>query len=109
MTVDMRQRMALRDLFRDKLCDAALERNRRDFYVAGRDGDAELGWVLYEHLVMMEAVNTELRSRNLPDADPEELCRIERDAAGHCDYADKYALHLAFLVERAQQQEGHQS
>jgi len=105
VSVDMRQREALRDKFRDKLCDAALERDRRDFYVLGRDGDAELGWVIYEHLAMMEAVNTELRSRGLPDADPEEVCRIERGAAGHCDYADKYALHLAFLVERAQQRQ----
>ena len=104
MSVDMRQRIALRDLFRDRLCDAALERDRRDFWTIGPDGDRELGWMAYERLVMLEAVNAELRSRGLPDAEPDEVWRIERSAGGHCDYAAKYALHLAFLVERAQQE-----
>ena len=102
MTVDMRQRMTLRDRFRDTLIKAAKERNRRDFDVIGPGGGVELGWMAYERLAILEAVNAELRSRGLPDADPREVWSIERTAGGHCDYVDKYALRLAFLVEKAQ-------
>lgn len=103
MRVDMRQRIALRDLFRSKLCEAAKERHLREFTIPGPDGGyPEMGWMLYERLVMHGAVNAELQSRGLPDAEPDQILRIERGAEGHSDYADTYALRCAFLIEEAQ-------
>jgi hypothetical protein len=45
MYVDMRQRMALRDKFRDTLTEAARHRDERQFTVYDPGGLKESGWI----------------------------------------------------------------
>jgi hypothetical protein len=101
MSTDMRQRLALLDLFTERLSEAARERGKREYMVPGLDGDDELGWVAYERAVMWHSVNAEVYSRGLPGVGLGEIIRVERSAAGHCDYVKKYALGCTFLVEDA--------
>lgn len=101
MSVDMRQREELLGRFRKVLVAAAEERGKRQFTVYGPDGLPEPGWAAYERQEIQEAVNAELRARGLPEVTEEEIWRVEITAMGHSDYAHKYALRCAFLVERA--------
>lgn len=90
-------RRAIRDKFLDVLLTAAEERGQRENLVDTDDGP-ECAWVLYERERMLTAVNTERASRKLPPADLDTVKRLERQAAGHIDYAKKFALHCAELA-----------
>jgi hypothetical protein len=96
---DLRQRIALRDRFLDTLITAACQRDRRQSTVDGPDGP-EPEWAGYERDEMKNAVDCKLAARGLPPATQAEIVSIERSAAGHSDYAAKYALRCAFLVEQ---------
>lgn len=58
----------------------------------------------YERQAILEAVNAELRARDLPEVTEKQVWHVENTAAGHCDYVDKFALRCAFLIEEAQRQ-----
>lgn len=75
------------------LQDAATERAKRQDLTNG-----EPGWVSFEREAMLDEVNAYRSAAGLTPADVETVARIERSAAGHVDYADKYALRCAFLA-----------
>lgn len=46
----------------------------------------------------MHAINCERSKRCLPDIERSEVVAVERSAAGHVDYASKFALYCAELA-----------
>lgn len=55
-------------------------------------------WLDVEIDVMHHAVNCERSKRELPDIDRATVVRADRMAAGHSDYASKFALYCAELA-----------
>lgn|SRR5512139_1515154 len=55
-------------------------------------------WMDVEIDVMHHAVNCERSKRALPDIDRATVVNVERMAAGHSDYASKFALYCAELA-----------
>lgn len=87
-------RIALHNRFREILADAQEQRRLREDII-----DGELAWVLYERDTMHAAVNqacAELGKQPLPVTAVE---AVEQQACGHSDYAIKYALYCAELVQ----------
>ena len=91
------ERRQLSDLFRKLLAAAMAERPQRQNIVGGPDGP-ELAWVTYERYQMFIAVNLETRARRIPPVPMEDVMRVERPAAGHVDYAVKFAWGCAGLA-----------
>lgn len=88
---------ALAAKFREVLATACTERRSRPGIVTGPHGP-ELEWVVYERTQMLAAVNEELARRGQPAASVDAVLRAENQAAGHSDYARKYALYCAEIV-----------
>lgn len=91
-------RIGLRDRFLRVLVDAAPARRQRDEFVTLGDGRHELGWVLHERELMVAAVNSARAERGADVIDRGLVERVERQAEGHTDYAEKFALGCAELV-----------
>ena len=96
-TFEHRDRMALRDQLVDVLAAAASHRHERETVVDTPYGP-EAGWVAYEREQMLAAVNRERATHRRPDVTVEDVARVERMAAGHVDYAMKYALYCSELA-----------
>lgn len=86
--------LAVRDELLKRLRAAAKHRDTRPEL----DANGEPAWVAYERQVMHEEVNAYRRDAGLPEIDLAEVARVERQACGHVDYADKYALYCAELA-----------
>lgn len=89
--------LLLRDQLRDELRDASAQRDRRPEVVSTPYGP-ECAWVVYERHRMLGFVNAERTRLGVAPAPMAEVERVERLAAGHSDYADKYALYCAELI-----------
>jgi hypothetical protein len=98
VTVDVQEKLGLRDRLLSKLEQAMRVRSKRQRYVPDGHGRTEPGWVAFERTVMAAAVEAERRARGLLDASAERLRRAERLAVGHTDYAEKFALYCAEIV-----------
>lgn len=85
---------AYRNIHADLLA-ATLDRpTRRDLVDVGFG--TEMGWVVYERRTVLAAANR-LRGTRAPLTEMA-VWRAEGSAAGHVDYAHKYALRVAALV-----------
>lgn len=93
----LKVRLAARDAFLARLREASQHRDERWDEVPGLYGP-EPGWVIYEAEQMLALVNELRAEEGLAPAALEQVLRIERSAAGHSDYPDKYALRCAFLA-----------
>jgi hypothetical protein len=93
-----RDRGALHDRFRATLARAAEHRGQRPDFIALPSGRHEIGWVLYERACMRAEVNQARAERGKPPADVDVIERAENHAAGHVDYASKFALYCAEIV-----------
>lgn len=89
-----RDRMALFEHLQTVLAEAATHRREREDIVETPDGP-ELGWVVHEREQMLAVVNAERASRGLPPAGMDSVALAERQAAGHSDYAKKFALYCS--------------
>ena len=85
------------ELMKTVLRIAAQERDSRQQRVDTPDGP-EMAWVLFEREAMTSWVNLLREQRGLPPVAEAEVARVERQAAGHIDYAEKYALYCAELA-----------
>lgn len=94
--------LAVRDHLAAALANVMTERAHRDQIVLGDHG-LELAWVIHERQTMLAAVNAHRRERGLPEVDEDTIWRIEESAAGHVDYAAKFALRAAMLAVGAEQ------
>jgi hypothetical protein len=56
-------------------------------------------WIAAERQVMLDIVNEERGSRNKDPLASADVERVEQLAVGHVDYAHKFALYCAELVE----------
>lgn len=98
MTRDRHQtRLALGKALLAVLLEAARERHARDHLVDTPDGP-EMGWMAWERQAMTNSVNYWRGQQGLSPIDEAETARVERQAAGHIDYAEKYAWGLAELA-----------
>lgn len=77
------------------LLDAAAERDQRDHFDIAT---GELGWVLHERNVMLDATNRLRASRGLLPVDEGSILPIETRATGHIDYVQKFAIGCAELA-----------
>jgi hypothetical protein len=96
-TAQHRDRMALCETLRSELADAAKNRAGRDGTVSTPYGP-EPEWLAYERARMLVIVNLERFRNDLPPATGEAVALVERLAAGHSDYAAKYALYCSELA-----------
>jgi hypothetical protein len=83
----------------DILVQAQDERDQRRDLVESNvpsNRHPEVGWVVYERKVMLDAVNRERKNRQLPGITVEIFVRkVEQLAYGPVDYTDKLALYCA--------------
>lgn len=77
------------------LLNAAAARNQRDHFDTAT---GELGWVIHERHVMLDATNRLRASRGLLPIDEDAILRIETSASGHIDYVLKFAIGCAKLT-----------
>jgi hypothetical protein len=88
-----------------QLCDRMLTTFRAAAQQRGDRADLvdtptgpELGWVLHERAEMLAVVNQARADRGQPPADPAAVLQAEQNAAGHSDYAAKYALYCVEII-----------
>lgn len=77
---------------------ATTMRDQRRHFVTGLDGTPELGWVQFERDLMHEMTNRYRADAGLADVPIEEIAAVEQLAAGHSDYALKFALYCAEIA-----------
>lgn len=90
--------LAVQDTLRAALCAAAEERPARWDRVTLPDGNTVPAWVTDEAKQMAAIVNEHRTRRGLDPVSLEHILRVEASAAGHADYAHKYALRCAQLA-----------
>lgn len=95
------EKLALRDLFCDVLIEATRSRNQRREIVQTVWGP-EIGWVIYERMCMLTAVNIARSERGYPPVDIEAIRRADQQATGHVDWLDKFSLYCAELTLKEQ-------
>lgn len=93
----LRERLAIRDRIKSTLAEAQQHRDERPDIVATPHGP-ECEWVRYERAVMLDAVNAERARLGKPPALITEVEAMDRMAAGHVDYTDKFSLYCTELV-----------
>lgn len=97
-TIDRATRMAVRDRLKKILTGAQKSRDQRPNLVGTRDGGSEPEWARWERSVMTGAVNAERGKPGLPPISSIAVEEVERQAAGHIDYTDKFALYCSELA-----------
>lgn len=89
------RRIELIDKFKEVLSKASEKRPTLNQWI-----DNELAWVIYERKCMFDAVNEYRMALKKNPIDVATLVnKAENQAMGHSDYAHKFALYCAFLVE----------
>ncbi|KQP62928.1 hypothetical protein [Nocardioides sp. Leaf285] len=87
--------------FHASLATSAERAKRRDFVTVqdprGYD-TTEIAWLVHERSAMHTEINRLRATRGLGPADAAEVADAESRAAGHYDYAHKFALYCADLV-----------
>lgn len=96
-TTALRERLAIRDRLKVALASAQQHRDQRPGIVDTPHGP-ECEWVRYERAVMLDAVNAERAELGKPPALITEVETMDRMAAGHVDYTDKFSLYCTELV-----------
>jgi len=82
---------------RASLAKAMTERPQRpDLEIC--DGERYPGWVFHERSAMVTAVNTIRADLGMPAVSADMVKRAEDQAAGHVDYASKFALYCTEIV-----------
>lgn len=94
----LRERLAIRDRLKAALTRAQQQREQRPDIVATPHGPECDWWVGYERAVMLDAVNAERAELGKPPALITEVEAMDRMAAGHLDYTDKFSLYCTELV-----------
>lgn len=92
-----RTKLAIRDTLHLLLVTAAEVRDPQAPVVDGPLGP-EFAWVASERRGMLAAVNVHRADFGLDPVDEVTVARLEQQAAGHVDYAAKYALLCAELA-----------
>ncbi|TYK45095.1 hypothetical protein [Actinomadura decatromicini] len=96
-TIALSERLAIRDRLKATLTGAQRQRDRRPDIIDTPHGP-ECEWVRYERNVMLDAVNAERAELGKPPALINEVESMDRMAAGHVDYTDKFSLYCTELV-----------
>jgi hypothetical protein len=91
------EKLALHNRFRDVLIEATGARNQHQGVVETVWGP-EIGWVIYERICMLTAVNVARAERGYPPVDIEAVRRADQYATGHVDWLDKFSLYCAELT-----------
>lgn len=87
--------MQIRDRLLTSLTNAMQQRPRRQETAES----GEPGWMVYERYVMTVAVSVERAHRGLPTGTvPQQVRDWEDHAAGHIDYAAKFAYYCARIA-----------
>lgn len=94
---DLRELLTLRDRFLSKLCDLPEHRSDRQELIDTRDG-MQIEWMPWEEREMLHEVNRARAELGAPNADPEAVALANRLAAGHVDYARKFAFSCAEIA-----------
>lgn len=81
-----------------ELYQAARERRARPTLVDSPLGGVEHAWEAHERAVMHEQVNRLRRERGAGPVGMDAVLEAERDACGHFDYVNSYAVGCARLV-----------
>ncbi|MFB6904875.1 hypothetical protein ACFCWB_11480 [Streptomyces bacillaris] len=81
------------------LTAAQKQRDQRAELVDGPDRP-ECEWVAFERSTMHQVVNDIRAEHSLPPIPPDAVIRVERLAAGHSDYSQKFAFHCAELAAK---------
>lgn len=96
----MTQLRADTDHLHQVLLEAAQDRALRpDMVRHPTDNWPECQWAQYEREQMREAVNILRASRGLPAVHQDKIDLVERLAAGHSDYARKFAFYCAEIAQ----------
>lgn len=95
------EKLTLRDRFRDVLIEATESRNQRQGIVQTVRGP-EIGWVIYERMCMLTAVNVARSERGYPPVGIDAVRRADQQATGHVDWLDKLSLYCAELTMKDQ-------
>jgi hypothetical protein len=77
------------------LIDLQKDRDKRPGIVEG-----QLEWVIYERNGMLAAVNNLRETYGKEPVSIDDVCRVESDASGNCDYTRKFGLYCAELVAK---------
>lgn len=96
-TIALRERLAIRDRLKAILVGAQQQRDQRPDIIDTPHGP-ECEWARYERRVMLGAVNAERSEFGKPPALITEVESMDRVAAGHVDYTDKFSLYCTELV-----------
>jgi hypothetical protein len=75
-------------------------KERQEFIVSNNPDEKypEIGWVVYERQVMLDAVNHERKQLGLDPRPITDIVKVETQATGHVDYTRKFALYCSELV-----------
>jgi hypothetical protein len=90
-------RLILRDWFLNHLREMARQRHLREHMIDTPNGP-QIAWVAWELNRMTALVNRIRVERDLPYVTREQVTRVEQQALGHFDYAEKFALYCAELA-----------
>lgn len=97
-TTEHATRMAVLERLKKILVQAQRARHVRPDLVGTRDGSSEPEWARWERHVMTGAVNAERSNFGLSPLSVVAVEDVERMAAGHIDYTDKFALYCSELA-----------
>lgn len=98
-----RERLAY---FTDVMCTAQESRPEGMEIVDNEFGEPEPEWKVFERQCMKVALDRELSELDLPESTCQEVKAIENRANGHANYAFKWALACADLIEDRQRVAG---
>lgn len=91
-------RVAVYRAIYDHLVAATTMRSQRNGWVDGPDGYPECEWVRFERTLMHELTNRFRADAGLEPVALEQIMWAERQAEGHSDYCQKFALHCAEIA-----------
>jgi hypothetical protein len=91
------EKIALRDRLLGLLIVAGKMRDQRPGIVDTPYG-FECEWTAFERSVMLDEVNRTREARGLGPVDPAEVRKADSLAAGHIDWAEKFALYCAEIA-----------
>lgn len=93
------ERLACVERMEATLLGAMSERPERQGLAPAPDGGTEVEWVAFERQAMLFQVNRERGALGKSPVTVEDVLRVEGRAVGHSDYARKFAIGCADLVE----------
>lgn len=89
--------LKLRDDLLATLTEAMKARPKLDDWESSPYGSEPM-WAIHERQAMVDAVDRHQRKTKRPGVLAAEVYAVEQSAMGHVDYAEKFALRVAFLA-----------